>query len=91
MKKQPLCFSTPPGLGARFSLEGQSYVLIKTQPHIRRDGKPSVILTWRSQCLSCGADFEFTTGLSLLYVNRRCPAHHAPGRRPRAQRAGGAQ
>ena len=91
MKKQPLCFNTPPGLGARFALEGQSYVLVKTQPHTRCDGKSSVILTWRSQCLSCGADFEFTTGLSLLYVNRRCPAHHAPGRRPQAQRAGGAK
>jgi len=89
MRTQSLSFSTPPGLGTRFTLEDQSYVLIKIQPHTRRDGRPSMILTWRSQCLTCRANFEVTTGLSLQYVNRRCPAHHAPGRRSRAGKAGG--
>jgi hypothetical protein len=41
------------------------------------------LLTWRSECADCGAEFLFTTGYKVnKNFNRRCQAHRHQGQRP---------
>jgi len=60
---------------------GQPYHLIALDDYVRKDGKPSKILTWRSRCPNCGADFVQQSGRPLTHPNRRCPECKAPGRK----------
>ncbi len=89
-----LRFNTVPEPGLVVTDRGQEYELIMTRPHRRKDGTPTVVLTWRSRCATCGEPFTVTTGLSLKDLNRRCPRHHRPGlsvnRSRKAYRRGGA-
>jgi hypothetical protein len=55
---------------------GQQYELIGIEQRQRRDGRETMILVWRTQCLGCGAQFETTTPQrNLRYPSRRCPVH----------------
>jgi len=74
-------FEQPPDVGFILIREGQRYELMAHKPYIRRDGFPTTLLVWRSHCCDCGEAFEVVTGLVANgYFNRRCPAHHRPGR-----------
>lgn len=54
---------------------GQAYTLMRVEPYTRqRDGVIVELLTWRSVCAACGADFECTTGPSFRPV-RTCEKH----------------
>lgn len=74
-------FQQPPNVGFVLMREGQRYELVALKPHMRRDGLPTTLLVWRSHCCDCGEVFEVITGLVANgYFNRRCLAHHRPGR-----------
>jgi hypothetical protein len=63
---------------------GQAYWPLGTEPCTRKDGKPAVLMRWRSRCAQCGAPFEFKRSIKVPFVpNRRCPAHKRPGARVR--------
>ena len=60
--------------------EGQRYVATGSDLHTRRDGEIVPIICWQSHCADCGRPYECWTGLRSGTLNRRCPAHHAPGK-----------
>jgi hypothetical protein len=63
-------------IGMTADWQGQSYELIAIEPRQRQDGRNTLVLVWRSQCIKCGAPFETTTPQRKLnYPARRCPAH----------------
>lgn len=72
-------FNVTPMTGKRITIKGQRYELIGSRPHQRQDGKLSVVLTWQSHCPDCEEVFITTSGLSVGYLNRRCPHHHNAG------------
>jgi hypothetical protein len=48
--------------------------------YTRRDGTPSALLGWESQCVDCGVAFGFKTPNSEWFnPNRRCQTHRKPG------------
>lgn len=64
--------ATAPSIGASLWLDDQRYEIILVEPHLRRDGSASSILTWQSDCPRCGNPFTVTTGLVAKSINRRC-------------------
>jgi hypothetical protein len=81
MKREPIQFLTAPRVGKVIKFDGQRYVLVEHRLHYRkRDGEPTVILNWESQCADCEATFATTTPLSTPYITRRCKKHRKPGR-----------
>lgn len=91
MSKQLFSISARIQPGSKFELRGQTYELVKKDPYTRQDGTPTFVLTWKSPCVTCGTHFETTTGLTVRYMNRNCPQHHASGRKSKRRRAGGAK
>jgi len=78
---QTIDFNKTPAIGALLMKEGQRYELAAANGHIRKDGTPTILLTWRSHCADCGSAFEIVTGLRAKgSINRRCPLHTSPGR-----------
>ena len=78
---QTIEFNKTPAIGALLMKEGQRYELVAANGHIRKDGTPTILLTWRSHCADCGSAFEIVTGLRAKgSINRRCPLHTSPGR-----------
>lgn len=69
-------------VGAAEMVTLQTYKLVKWAAHEARDGARSAIMTWRTECMTCGADFNFTTGLSTRALIRRCPACRRTAKRP---------
>ena len=65
-------FSGPPPIGSIISIKEREFELVDVQPHVRRDGGNSNVLTWIASCLDCGCDFEQTTGRSFSTFRRRC-------------------
>lgn len=65
---------------------GQTYKVIGSFERERRDGTIATILTWTSDCASCGEPFTFTTPAkaSKFQPNRRCQKHKRPGQRVRS-------
>jgi len=70
-----LAFSQTPPVGLVLSLDGQEYEMISSAPHQRKDGTPTTLLTWTTQCPDCGRRFQVTTGLVTKGLNRRCADH----------------
>jgi hypothetical protein len=63
---------------------GQAYWPLGTEPCIRKDGKPAILMRWRSRCASCGVWFEFKRSIKVPFVpNRRCDKHKRAGVRVR--------
>jgi hypothetical protein len=63
---------------------GQAYWPLGTEPCIRRDGKPAILMLWRSRCAQCGQPFEFKRSIKATFVpNRRCDKHKRAGVRVR--------
>lgn len=77
-------FSNTPTCGMTLMLDGQRYVVDRTIPYTRRDGRSSSMIVWKTHCPECAREFEITTGLVCQSINRRCPEHHAP-RKPVAK------
>ena len=75
-----IAFRQAPAVGAVLMRDGQRYVVVDSRPYRRTDGTPTTLIVWRSHCSDCGQPFELTTPLVTKWPNRRCPAHHAPGR-----------
>jgi hypothetical protein len=63
-------------MGMTADWRGQKYELVGVKPHRRRDGRETLVLVWRTGCLTCGASFETATPQrTLKYPTRRCPLH----------------
>lgn len=64
---------------------GQAYWKVGVRDHIRRDGTPTQLALWKSNCAVCGVPFEFWhPALATKFEpNRRCAAHKQPGQRLR--------
>lgn len=61
-------------------ISGQSYWLVRTEPHRCRDGRMTALSVFRSHCAVCGHPFEAKAPAgSGKYLNRRCEKHHRPG------------
>lgn len=59
---------------------GQAYELIASEPYIRKsDGQISALMTWATNCPTCGNQFKVQTGKVFDNVNRRCPKCAKPG------------
>ena len=61
-------------------LDGQRYVVVGSDRHVRTDGETVPIILWRSRCAECGEPFECRTGLKAQALNRRCEMHRRPGK-----------
>lgn len=61
--------------------DGQEYVPIGVEPHIRRDGRQTYLMHWETNCAECGASFTLKTlaGKSRFEPTRRCSLHRQPG------------
>ncbi|MBA4754572.1 MAG: hypothetical protein H2050_07060 [Sphingobium sp.] len=68
-------FLSSPPIGTVVALDGQEYEMISSAPHQRKDGTPTTLLTWATQCPDCGRPFQVTTGLVTKGLNRRCADH----------------
>lgn len=78
-------------LGEAQDYKGQGYVCVAVSPHTRRDGSPTVLLGWESECAECGETFSFKTpNTGKFEPNRRCQAHRKPGLRPKTDTSDGA-
>ena len=63
-----------PATGLEVAYKGQVYTCAAVRDYVRkRDGVPSHLLDWMSECVDCGTPFIQTTGLVLQWPVRRCP------------------
>lgn len=62
---------------------GQTYLLIGTRAHQRRDGSLTNLDVWQTKCADCGDTFEFSipSKAKRFEPNRRCQKHKRPGQR----------
>ncbi|MFA9204988.1 MAG: hypothetical protein ACEQSH_00885 [Bacteroidia bacterium] len=74
-----VAFTIAPEIGTTIDLDGMPYTLVKRAAHVRTDGTPTTLLTWRFACATCGASSTVRTGLKCKAVNRRCENHKAVG------------
>jgi hypothetical protein len=68
-------FETAPAVGTVLRLDDQEYELVAVEPYRRKDGSPSNLLHWRSDCPVCGSPFDAASGLRCAGIARRCAAH----------------
>lgn len=61
-------------------LDGQRYVVVGSDLHVRTDGETVPIIRWRSGCAECGEPFACRSGLKARALNRRCEKHRRPGK-----------
>ena len=75
--------STPP-IGTTLEMQRQMFTMVGVEPHTRKDGLESVLMTWTAPCADCGTPFEQQTGLTVKsHLTRRCPEHRQIGKRVR--------
>lgn len=69
-------FTALPKPGFEIKDSGFKYVVVRAEPHINRDGQPSMVITWRCACAEDGQPFEATTGPRVWNLPRRCRDHN---------------
>ena len=63
-------------IGMQTDWRGQQYELLTIEP-CKRQGRDSLVLTWRANCAKCGAPFTTTTAQwKIQYPRRCCPTCH---------------
>lgn len=70
-----------PRTGTRFVYGQQSFTLVGSTLHTRKDGERVPLLIWISRCADCDQVFEITTPMTIHSLNRRCDEHKSPGRK----------
>jgi len=65
-------FSEVPKQNSVIKISGQEYVLLKSEPYIRKDGNLSKLLIWQSKCRICNTQFEVKTGLTGKAISKKC-------------------
>lgn len=56
--------------------DGQEFIATGSKPYRTKDGRDVAIITWSSECVTCGASFTFErSNASDLRPTRRCPLH----------------
>ena len=58
---------------------GQDYRLIGWRNYVRKNGTPTVLLEWATDCPCCGDGFVCTTPRHFVYPRRRCEACKTTG------------
>lgn len=61
-----------PMVGMEMRLDEQIYTATDVRPYQRADGFNSFVITWRSHCPACAAEFVVTTGTAGGLPLRRC-------------------
>ncbi len=74
-------FADVPPVELKLAGKGQTYEMLGLKDHTRRDGTPSQLAIWRSECMTCGEPFEFNTPATRFPESRRCSKHAQPGRK----------
>lgn len=59
--------------------DGQVYRLLGARLDARRDGTPTWLLDWETDCPACGDEFVVVTPRRFHYPRRFCAACHEPG------------
>ena len=80
-RKNEFAMNLDPTLGlVELFIDEQVYRLIGHEPCERKDGEPSLLLRWETNCPDCAARFSVTTGrrLSFQRVVRRCKPCRKP-------------
>lgn len=80
MRAPEVDFDRAPKLGYILKIDGLMFELVEIEPHVRRDGTPTQLLTWNGYCVDCGAPFQVKTGLRSKSLTKRCAAHRAKGK-----------
>lgn len=75
-----ISFEVAPAVGTKVLLDDQAFVLVATEPHTRRDGTQTLLLSWRAPCATCGEDFDCKSPMKTSGLTRRCIAHSKAGK-----------
>lgn len=65
--------------GFDFSIKGQRYVFMGTQPHTLADGSETSLMVWQTECAECGARMDAKSPIGFGPEARRCKDHANPG------------
>jgi hypothetical protein len=73
-------------LGETRTLTGQRFVCVGWVPHINRNGDPTVLALWGTNCAECGGATQFALAMDRekWEPSRRCAEHKRPGVRAHA-------
>lgn len=62
-------------VGTVITHDGQRYNCEAVIPMTRRNGEPTLVRQWSSECRACKAPFTFTAGMNYGTPKRNCEAH----------------
>lgn len=70
-----------PEIGDAIRHDGQGYLCVGHVDHVRRNGSPTLLAVWESDCAQCGERFNFCRpAFARAFIpNRRCDQHRRPG------------
>jgi hypothetical protein len=66
--------------GARMSIDGQIFTLLKRHEFRRRDETVGEIFAWQAPCADCGRSFITSSSSSGATPTRRCREHRSAGK-----------
>lgn len=74
--KVRVIFPSPPPIETVVNVNDQVFELIGAEPYIRKaDGVLSFVLTWHSECNTCGESYTTGSGLKVPNMVRNCDQH----------------
>lgn len=73
--KAIVAFAAVPSVGLSIAYDGQVFEMVRSEPYTRKDGGQSALLTWRTNCRSCGEVVEYKTGCEFRVSRRNCDEH----------------
>lgn len=66
-------------VGDSFIRHGQQYHCVDIEPYINRQGEPSGVATWHTECAQCEEPFTVkTSARTIRSTNTRCLKHRQP-------------
>lgn len=70
-----LRFAKAPPVGVAIEHDGQTFEIVGLEPYTNRSGQVTNLVRWRTECRTCCEVFEFKTGWSIYYLDKRCDTH----------------
>jgi hypothetical protein len=70
-------------VGDTLTIARRQFTAAVVEPYVRRDGTPSQLVTWRSQCAVCEVPYEVKGGRAAKHLPLNCEQHR--GRRTRTK------
>lgn len=68
-------FETLPSKGTVYRQGDREFRLVDSENYTRQDGTPSHIVTWESDCQTCGRPYRGKSGLSAKWLAVNCEYH----------------